>query len=275
MSNLLKYNNVIIKETDKFVIDSNQMVNAIIEQQSRIKTPSFAVKSDTPDEDGFVCGLDAATVEQLVSDPELPGSGTVLPADIMEEAKKQAEDITARAREDATRLSEDAKAQGYADGMAQAKAQAQAELNEERNKLEAEYSTRKEQLEQEYVDMKAQIEPELVDTLIKVFSKVTYTMAEDKKDIILHLVDNVMRNADICKEFLIKVCDEDYKFLMTNKDKIYGATSSEIHIDICRDSILKRNQCIIETDAGVFDCSLDIQLENLIKDIKLLSCMNK
>ena len=34
---------------------------------------------------------------------------------------------------------------------------------------------------------------------------------------------------------------------------------------------MKKNECIIETDAGVFDCSLDIELNNLIKDIKLLS----
>jgi flagellar biosynthesis/type III secretory pathway protein FliH len=26
---------------------------------------------------------------------------------------------------------------------------------------------------------------------------------------------------------------------------------------------MKRNQCIYETDGGIYDCSLDIQLENL------------
>ena len=41
--------------------------------------------------------------------------------------------------------------------------------------------------------------------------------------------------------------------------------------------LIKRNDVKSITsnmaDAGVFDCSLDIELNNLIKDIKLLSCM--
>ena len=47
----------------------------------------------------------------------------------------------------------------------------------------------------------------------------------------------------------------------------------KINLDIVADTTMKKNECIIETDAGVFDCSLDIELNNLIKDIKLLSCM--
>ena len=49
--------------------------------------------------------------------------------------------------------------------------------------------------------------------------------------------------------------------------------SKEINLDIVADTTMKKNECIIETHAGVFDCSLDIELNNLIKDIKLLSCM--
>jgi flagellar biosynthesis/type III secretory pathway protein FliH len=38
------------------------------------------------------------------------------------------------------------------------------------------------------------------------------------------------------------------------------------------DSLMKSNECLIETDFGVFDSSLDVQLSNLAKDIKLLAC---
>ena len=69
------------------------------------------------------------------------------------------------------------------------------------------------------------------------------------------------------------VSPEDYKFLTNNQGKIYCAVSKEINLDIVADTTMKKNECIIETDAGVFDCSLDIELNNLIKDIKLLSCM--
>lgn len=35
---------------------------------------------------------------------------------------------------------------------------------------------------------------------------------------------------------------------------------------------LERNQCMIETNTGIFNCSLDIELNKLINNIKLLSC---
>ena len=48
--------------------------------------------------------------------------------------------------------------------------------------------------------------------------------------------------------------------------------SREVNIDIVEDATLERNQCMIETNTGIFNCSLDIELNNLIKNIKLLSC---
>jgi flagellar assembly protein FliH len=69
------------------------------------------------------------------------------------------------------------------------------------------------------------------------------------------------------------VSKEDYPFLIENQGKIYLASPKDINLNIVEDSDLAKNQCIIETDGGVFDCSLDIQLEQLIKEIKLLSCM--
>ena len=35
-------------------------------------------------------------------------------------------------------------------------------------------------------------------------------------------------------------------------------------------SILEKNQCIIDTENQIVDCSVDVQLDNLINDLKLL-----
>ena len=42
-------------------------------------------------------------------------------------------------------------------------------------------------------------------------------------------------------------------------------------LEIVSDGGLTGNQCIIETDTGIFDCSMDVQLKNLIKDLRSLS----
>ena len=48
---------------------------------------------------------------------------------------------------------------------------------------------------------------------------------------------------------------------------------SYTHLDVYKrqvqDMALKQNECMIETDSGVFNCSLDVELHNLIKQIKL------
>ena len=67
------------------------------------------------------------------------------------------------------------------------------------------------------------------------------------------------------------VAVEDAIFLRENKDKIIGSSRNDIHIEVVSDPSMKRNECLIDTDTGVYDCSLDIQLENLINDIRILS----
>ena len=44
-----------------------------------------------------------------------------------------------------------------------------------------------------------------------------------------------------------------------------------MHVEIMADAALQERQCMIETDSGVFDCGIDIQLENMIKSLKSLS----
>ncbi|MFR2234626.1 MAG: FliH/SctL family protein, partial [Lachnospiraceae bacterium] len=163
------------------------------------------------------------------------------------------------------------KNEGYDQGL---KAGAE-EVENRKRQLEEEYNLKREELDKEYQAKVADIEPKLVDTFINVFSNVTHTIAEDKKDMIIYLINSVMNNVDTCKEFVIHVSPDDYRFAINNQNLITGALSKEVHIEISEDSTLSRNECLIETDSGVFDCSLDVQLSNLVKDIKLLSCMNR
>lgn len=188
---------------------------------------------------------------------------------ILEEARQMAEDIVNKANEETEAIKNDAAQSGYNDGCIKA----EAKIEEMRQELDNEYNQRKEELEREYEEKKANIEPELVDILTDVFKKVTLTVAEDNQEIIMHLINGVMRNADSSHNFIIKVSPDDYKFLINNQGKLYVAMSKEVNIDILEDPTMKRNECIIETDTGVFNCGLDIELDNLIKDLKLLSCI--
>lgn len=276
MSNLLKYNSFVIQNQDKFVIDSNKMADEIIEQYRQLHA-----KAETgliPDADGFVCGLEAATVEQLVMDTETEPAQEqdtqpeFKPVD-MTELHRQEEEIINQARAEAELIKTKAQSAGYEHGLAEGRAAAEKQLELQKRQLEQEYSERLKSLEAEYAKMRSDIEPELVNTLLEVFAKVTNTLADGKRDTVLFLINGVLRNTEVSKEYVIRVSEDDYNYLISNKHLIHNGIVKDIKVDICIDGKLKRNQCVIETDSGVFDCSLDIQLENLINEIRLLSCL--
>ena len=97
----------------------------------------------------------------------------------------------------------------------------------------------------------------------------------DKKDMILTLVNSVLSGDDVSKNYIIRVSSEDVKFLRDNKSLIEQKAGKSVNIEIIEDMSLKKNQCLIDTDLGIYDASLDIQLENLINDIRILSCVGK
>ena len=278
MSNLLKRSSVINK--DERVIDYNDLI------KKKIQT-IMESKHNEMDADGFINGLHADVVEELISDD---GTADALTDDaamgeqqaaaslenanaeaerIIEEARLQAEQIIADANKNADAAFEEAKQNGYYEGNEKA----QEEMTIKQAQFEVEFDNKRKELEQEYNNLKESIEPELVEVITDVFRKVTGVVAEDNQEIILHLINDVMHNADGSRDYVIKVSPDDYKFLVNNQGKIYCAMSREVNIDIVEDATLERNQCMIETNTGIFNCSLDIELNNLIKNIKLLSCV--
>lgn len=278
MSNLLKRSSVINK--DERVIDYNDLIKKKIQA-------IMESKHNEMDADGFINGLHADVVEKLISDDDTADALTDDAAmgeqqaaaslenanaeaeRIIEEARLQAEQIIADANKNADAAFEEAKQNGYYEGNEKA----QEEMNIKQAQLEVEFDNKRKELEQEYNNLKESIEPELVEVITDVFRKVTGVVAEDNQEIILHLINDVMHNADGSRDYVIKVSPDDYKFLVNNQGKIYCAMSREVNIDIVEDATLERNQCMIETNTGIFNCSLDIELNNLIKNIKLLSCV--
>lgn len=272
MSNLIKFNSFVIKDQEKLVIDSNKLVDQILEQQKIMNVVKEPTK--VADEDGFICGLDAATVEQLVRDDDTEENTEFVPIDLTE-VHRQEEEILVQAREEAEVIREQARLQGYEDGINQAQIENDNIISQKVKEMETKYNTRLNELESEYQKLKSEMEPQLVDTLLELFTKVTGAIAENKREMILALISGVLKNTELSNEYVIRVSDTDYNYLAANKHLIQNELAKDVKIDICVDSEFKRNQCVIETDIGVFDCSLDIQLENLIKDIRLLSCLNE
>ena len=286
MSNLLKGFNVARSNDDKRVIDCNSIISEML---VKMKT---TVENNEFTEGGFNPLLNPLNVSQVLSDDEhIIGETKEDEIEkafferegkkelIIAEAQTEADAIISRANDDARAIISQAQAEaenirnkakedGFAEGRVQATSEAMSQLNVKQQELE----TLKRQLIAEYEQKTQELEPALVDVILKLFYEITHAIALDKKDMILTLVNNVMVGGEASRNFVIRVCNEDSIFLKENKDKIIGAVRKDIHIEIVVDPSMKRNECLIDTDMGVFDCSLDIQLENIINDIKILSC---
>ena len=182
-------------------------------------------------------------------------------------AREEADAIVAEAQEQAEALKshyeEEGKKTGYQEGLANA----MNEFNAKKDELEAE----RQQLQAEFDEKERAMESELVDVITEVMERFFLVQFGNKKDLLLHLIDNALINIENSREFLIKVNDENFDFLNQYKSQLQEKVGNDLQLDIIRDPVLDVHQCLIETDGGVFDCSLDVELDNLVKDLKSLS----
>lgn len=287
MSNLLKNFSISAPNAEKRLIDCNAIISEkLLEIRRNMGESNFSG-------DGFSAGLNPVQVSQVLEEGNqiigeeqsaeafeaLERENIKRSENIIADAQKEADEIVNRANFDAAaiianaqaeaeRIRSEAKSSGYAEGIATAGEEAKKTVQQAKE----EFELQKTQLISEYRKKEEELEPVLVDTILKIFAEITGVVSVDKKDIILTLVNNVMSHGESNKNFIIKACNEDAHFLMANMDKIEGAVREDIHIEIVADSSMKRNECIIDTDTGVYDCGLDIQMANLINDIRILSC---
>ena len=55
------------------------------------------------------------------------------------------------------------------------------------------------------------------------------------------------------------------------RDELQQQVGSDKELDIIEDASLVHNQCIIDLDSKIIDCSLDAQLDNLKEQLRMLA----
>ena len=111
----------------------------------------------------------------------------------------------------------------------------------------------------------------LLDVITGVVEKVFQIQFADQKNVLLYLVQNAIQNADGCREFRVHLGENSYAYVSEHKAGLQQRVGEDLRIDVIEDAALTEEQCMIETEAGVFDCSVDVEMKNLIKEIKTLS----
>ena len=278
-SNLYKCGWVTVQEKDTRVIDNN----ALLEQKLSAVLHAASI-SDTeeilPVDDGFEDGLDAEKVDALLGSDvgvikgslqaerdalleEIENARTELAA-VKEQADAMIEDAKSQIGAMQMKAYEEAKSQGYQEGERLGRQEADAQINE--------YLAKKKQLEDEYEKKIEELEPEFIETLTGIYEHIFKVDLTRYRDLVANLLVNAMQNIENTRNFLVHVSKEDYEGVMADKDRIRAeAGGNSVSVEFVEDATLSRSQCLIETENGIYDCSLDTQLSELSRKLKLLS----
>ena len=150
----------------------------------------------------------------------------------------------------------------------------QAERELERAKGELEQKAREQ--DETYQKSLDEMEPAIVDALTEVYEHIFHVELNQYRQILIQLISSTMRKVEENKNFLVHVAKEDYAFVSMNKRSLQESCGSgKVNIEIIEDITLNRNQCMLETENGIFDCGLDTQLGELTRKLRLLSYERK
>lgn len=278
MSNLIKsvYFNV---DPEKVrVIDSDERVEEYIpaiydtpkKQAEDFAFPSF---EEGIVADGAVSSFEDGMPAVISMRDVVEGEKEKLEKQVLEEqketiakARQEAEQIIEQARQEAEAIREEASKLGIEDGRLIGRQEAEQELILKRGELEQEFDMKLEELDNQMRDL----EPTFANLVVSLVRKLTGVICEDKKDVILYLIGNAIRNKEKTTKMLIRVSKQDMA-RVSSKKATFKMLAGEIEdFGIVEDESLTENQCIIELDNKIIDCSLDAQLQNLEEHVKML-----
>ena len=285
MSNILKQYYVTDEQKKVRIINNNSALRKLVLEAVKPdvshktdageaeKIAEYKADDTVPDavqtDDAFSEGLNADVITEQNADVEKEKllENARLEADkIINDAKAEADRLMDEAKQRAQILYADNKSKGYADGLDEQ----QNEFEQKKADLEKELAKKKASLEDEYNKYSDELEADLVEAIIKVFDKVFHIQFGKSKEILLHLVKNTISKVEVGREFRIHVAHTNYKFMLSHLDEIKERIGNDIDIEVVNDANLEASDCQIETSFGVFDCGIDMELNNLVNDIKAL-----
>jgi flagellar assembly protein FliH len=129
----------------------------------------------------------------------------------------------------------------------------------------------KQELADKYEKKMTGMESDIVDAIISVFDKVFNIQFENKRDILLALVNNTLMDVDAGDKIRIHANEKDFPMFQEHLDEIREKTGPDVDVEFVLDNKLAEGQCQIETPFGVFDCGVDTELSSLMKDIRSLA----
>ncbi len=174
----------------------------------------------------------------------------------------EGKEIVARAHEEARRIVDEArqvyeaeKERGYREGVEKGKAAMSQRMLETVGKT---------------VDYFGSVEEKLCSIVIEAVRKVIGEI--DEAELVQRVVRNALALARNQKEVILRVSPSQADLVKAKINEIIAAYPGISFVDVVADARLKEGGCILESEIGIVDASLDVQIEairrSLTKTIK-------
>ena len=276
MSNFIKGGFVSVESGKKLTINSNTFVEKRLEElrSKMVEEPPEVI------EEGFSEGLDPLQVERLVSAPEedsslIKAGGAISREEMdarLKEAREEAEAILETARKEAEQIRGAARDEGREEGYRDGRREAEEECRRQYREKEQECEARVAAAERDFNKRSEELEPLLVDKISGIFERVTGARLENDRDTVLYLLNRALTGADSGRNYVVHVSSVDYENVRAQKEQVAKGTGIlPENFEIVEDSTLSPNSCLIESEGGIWDCSLGTQLSLLVQQLKILS----
>lgn len=276
-NNLFKANWVVLTDNTR-MIDTNELAEEKLRREALLRSSQ---PKDEP-EDGFLEGVNAENVGLLV---DADSKEAVLKSSSaeelnavrreLEEAKAELEQLKEQAARILTDAQNEAEAlrdktmreageQGYQEGYEQGM--------QEVNTLKEECLAGQRRLEQEYQQMMEALEPEFVENLTAIYEHIFQVDLSDYRGLVVNLLTDAMQKTEGAGSMIVHVAREDFARVNGAKEEILEKTGTPAErFEIVSDMTLSASQCMIETEGGIYDCSLGTELKELKRKLMLLS----
>ncbi len=265
-------------QEDARVIDSNALM------AQKLSTPApKKIMPKAEDKDGFSAGLAADVLEVLMEDPEADFDASMqedseaaeqtayagpsieeLQQEAMAEIEAMKKEAEAQLHFEREQVLNQARQEGYQEGFQKGTRETEAAkraLEEERKNLAKEYEKQLDELE-----------PAFVETIAGIYEHIFKVELSGYRDIVVNLIARTLRKIEGGRMFIVHVSKEDYPYVsMQRKQLEVGVAMGNSALEIIEDITLSKNQALIETEGGIFDCGLGTQLAELHQKLILLA----
>ncbi len=256
MSRIFKANSVQIDKTNRVFVDNstNDFIN-----KSNIE---YVPKVDNNDNKSEVYTKDLS--EKIIIDAQNERE------EILTTAKEEASAIIQKAKEEAEKIYSERYNQGYDNGYESAKEQAYNDVLDETTAMKNEALEIVGKANEEKEAILNELEPEIISLIYTIVEDLVKVEMKYDNTLILSLVKEGVSSTTILEKITIKLSDKDYDLVIQQKEEVEKLIDSSKELKIIKDFTLENNDCIIETDFGYVNCSIDNKLKILKKNLELI-----